>query len=428
MAAFPQLPGQESEHQTEQRDGQSANRSSGPTLSRAISLYVHVPFCLSKCPYCDFNTYQGMGHAMAPYVEAAMEEGRLWGERLGHPPAATVFFGGGTPSYLKAGQLEALLSALVGSFPLAHGAEVTAEANPGDLDDAKLNAMLEMGINRLSIGVQSLHDGLLKMLGRRHTAAEAVMAYRRARGAGFRNVSLDLMFGLPHQSMEQWEASVSGVLELAPEHLSLYGLTLEPGTGMEQQVKRGVLPEPDPDLAADMYEYARAAMGEAGYVHYEISNWCLPGYRSEHNLAYWRVDPYLGIGPGAHSHLNGFRFNNVKLPSQYANSIQRWSEMPKSTNVDVDEGSLKATPPLETYEVTSPETAQAETLFLGLRLLEGIELGWFQERHGIALMDVYATEVSELVSNGLLELDAERLKLTSEGLLLSNQVFVRFVG
>jgi oxygen-independent coproporphyrinogen-3 oxidase len=406
---------------------QTQSQTADHLPGQPLSLYVHVPFCLSKCPYCDFNTYQGMEHAMAPYVEAAMEEARLWGERLGNPPATTVFFGGGTPSYLKAEQLGRLLSSLLAAFPLVEGAEVTAEANPGDLDDAKLDAMLRMRINRLSIGVQSTDDALLEMLGRRHTALEAASAYGRARGAGFRNVSLDLMFGLPHQSMEQWQASVQNVVELAPEHLSLYGLTLETGTAMEQQVRRGILPEPDPDLAADMYEYAREAMTNAGYEHYEISNWCLPGYRSRHNMAYWQVDPYLGIGPGAHSNLDGFRFHNVKLPSQYARSVQRWAEMPHEAAV-IDEFVLKDTPTLEGLEATGPETAMAETLFLGLRLLDGIQLREFQLRHGTGLIDAYGAEVGDLVSSGLLELSGECLKLTSKGLLLSNQVFVRFVN
>ena len=364
---------------------------------------------------------------MAPYVEAAIEEGRLWGERLGNPPVATVFFGGGTPSYLKSEQLEKLLSSLMGSFPLTEGAEVTAEANPGDLDDAKLRAMLNMGINRLSIGVQSLDDSLLDILGRRHSAAEAVAAYRTARNSGFQNISLDLMFGLPHQSMEQWQASVRGVVELAPEHLSLYGLTLEQGTGMEQQVRRGLLPEPDPDLAADMYEYAREAMAEAGYQQYEISNWCLTGYASQHNLAYWRVQPYLGIGPGAHSNLSGFRFHNVKLPSHYAGRVQNWSGMPRQAGVVVNEDLLQDTPTLEGYEATGPETAIAETMFLGLRLLEGMTLNDFQQRHDVNLLEIYGTEVDDLVAKGLLGFDGECLKLTGKGFLLSNQVFLRFI-
>ena len=392
-----------------------------------LSLYVHVPFCLSKCPYCDFNTYQGMEHAMAPYVEAAMEEGRLWGERLANPPAVTVFFGGGTPSYLASDQLGILLSSLVASFPLTEGAEVTAEANPGDLDEAKLHAMLHMGLNRLSIGVQSTDDALLQMLGRRHTAAEAVAAYRRARATGFTNISLDLMFGLPHQSMEQWQASVQGVLELAPEHLSLYGLTLEPGTGMDQQVRRGLLPEPDPDLAADMYEHAREAMSDAGYQHYEISNWCLPSYQSQHNLAYWQVKPYLGIGPGAHSNLGGFRFHNAKLPAHYARCVQNWSDRSVRAPGLTDHATLEATPTLEGYEATSPSIAMAETMFLELRLLEGISLSGFHRRHDVSLTEVYGAEVGDLVSIGLLDLDGDRLKLTSKGLLLSNQVFMRFI-
>ena len=396
--------------------------------AQPLSLYVHVPFCLSKCPYCDFNTYQGMEHAMAPYVEAAIEEGHLWGRRLGNPPAATVFFGGGTPSYLASNQLGRLLSSLVSSFPLIEGAEVTAEANPGDLDDTKLRAMLAMGINRLSIGVQSLDNGLLGVLGRRHTAAEAVAAYRRARNAGFANVSLDLMYGLPHQSIEQWQASVQEVIDLAPEHLSLYGLTLEHGTAMEQQVRRGLLPEPDHDLAADMYEHAREAMAKAGYQHYEISNWCLPGYSSQHNLAYWQVRPYLGIGPGAHSNLCGFRFHNAKLPAHYARCVQDWSQAPGYASIPLDETTLQATPTLEAYEAISPETAMAETMFLGLRLLEGISLDDFRRCYGVSLIDdAYPAEVDDLVASGLLDLDRERLKLTSTGLLLSNQVFMRFI-
>ncbi len=408
----------------------SANKPLSDTsriASHPLSLYVHVPFCLSKCPYCDFNTYQGMEHAMSPYVEAAMQEGRLWGERLGNPLAATVFFGGGTPSYLGADQLGMLLSSLVASFPLTEGAEVTAEANPGDLDESKLHAMLHMGINRLSIGAQSLDDGLLQMLGRRHTAAGALAAYRRARATGFTNISLDLMYGLPHQSMEQWQTSVQGVIELAPEHLSLYGLTLEPGTGMDQQVRRGLLPEPDPDLAADMYEHAREAMADAGYKHYEISNWCFPGYQSQHNLAYWQLKPYLGIGPGAHSNLGGFRFHNVKLPAHYARSVQNWSDTPvRAPGLD-DHATLESTPTLEGYEATSPSTSMAETMFLELRLLEGISLSEFHRRHGVSLRAVYGAEVDDLVSIGLLESDGDRLKLTSEGLLLSNQVFMRFI-
>ena len=365
---------------------------------------------------------------MAPYVGAAMEEARLWGELLGNPRATTVFFGGGTPSYLASSQLGMLLSSLVNAFPLTERAEVTAEANPGDLDEAKLQAMLSMGINRLSIGVQSLDDGLLGMLGRRHTAAEAVRAYRRARAAGFANISLDLMYGLPHQSMEQWESSVQGVLDLAPEHLSLYGLTLEQGTAMEQQVRRGELPEPDPDLAADMYEYARGAMAGAGYQHYEISNWCVPGYQSEHNLAYWRVKPYLGIGPGAHSNLGGFRFHNVKLPSHYVRCVRDWSGKEAKDCGAVDEAVLGSIPTLEGYEATIPATAMAESLFLGLRLVDGMELRDFKRTHGIELLDVHGAEVEELLASELLEMDSQRVKLTPKGLLLSNQVFLRFIG
>ena len=228
--------------------------------------------------------------------------------------------------------------------------------------------------------------------------------------------------------MAQWQASLAGVLEMGPEHVSLYGLTLEQGTPMELQMRRGLLPEPDPDLAADMYDHARDALGQAGYEHYEISNWCLPGRPSRHNLAYWRVEPYLGIGPGAHSHLAGLRFHNKRLPNEYAGSVGRWAEERGTGRAPLDPSLLEATPTVEGHEAIDGDTAMAETLFLGLRLLEGVETEAFRERHGTGLMETYGAEVDDLTSQGLVQVDDGRLRLTSRGLLLANQVFLRFVG
>ena len=276
-----------------------------------IGLYIHVPFCKTKCPYCDFNTYQGIEGQMGSYLEAVTTDLRLWGSALGHPRVRTVFFGGGTPSYLPEGDIDAILRAARDAFVVDGEAEITIEANPGDLDYAACRGLLRQGVNRLSIGVQSLDNGLLQLLGRRHSADDAITAFQTARDAGFENVNLDLMYGLPHQSVAQWEDTITRLAALFPEHVSLYALTLEEGTPMRLWADQGRIPEPDPDLAADMYAIARRVLAESGYHHYEISNWARPGLQSRHNLVYWRNEPYLGVGPGAHSRLGDYRFWTV---------------------------------------------------------------------------------------------------------------------
>ena len=268
-----------------------------------MGLYIHVPFCKTKCPYCDFNTYQGIESQMGSYLEAVTGEIRLWGRSLAHPQVRTVFFGGGTPSYLPNGDIAAILEAANDAFVIASDAEVTIEANPGDLNAEACRGLLRQGVNRLSIGVQSLDNGLLQLLGRRHSADGAIEAFQTARSAGFNNVNLDLMYGLPNQSLDQWEDTIARLAALSPEHISLYALTLEEGTPMRLWADQGKIPEPDPDLAADMYDMARRVLAESGYRHYEISNWAQPGQESRHNLIYWRNEPYLGVGPGAHSRL-----------------------------------------------------------------------------------------------------------------------------
>ena len=268
-----------------------------------MGLYIHVPFCKTKCPYCDFNTYQGIESQMGAFVEAVASELQLWGMALGGPRVRTVFFGGGTPSYLPDGAIAEILEAAVRAFVVNADAEITLEANPGDLDRDACRSLLRQGVNRLSIGVQSLDNGLLQLLGRRHSADGAVEAFRTAREAGFENINLDLMYGLPNQHLSQWEDTITRLAELAPEHISLYALTLEEGTPMHLWAKQGRIPEPDPDMAADMYASARKVLSDAGFHHYEISNWSRPGLESRHNLVYWRNEPYLGVGPGAHSRL-----------------------------------------------------------------------------------------------------------------------------
>ena len=396
-------------------------------LAKGVSLYIHIPFCKTKCPYCDFNTYQGIEPLMEPYLNALLLEIQLWGVTLGHPTANTIFFGGGTPSYIPCENIDRILHTVADAFHIVADAETTLEANPGDLNETALAQLLGTGVNRLSIGVQSLDDSLLSLLGRRHTAAEAVEAYKLARRAGFERVSLDLMYGLPGQTMTQWSNTLDRVLELAPPHLSLYCLTLEEGTPLEQWVRHGEVPEPDPDLAADMYTLAQEVLGEAGYCHYEISNWAMPGFQCLHNMAYWRNRAYLGVGPGAHSCLYGHRFWDVTSPRLYIQRVQDWASRGVGAVEHLDQDALHGIPTVGGVEAIGPELEMAETMFLGLRLLEGISIADFKLRFGQDPMQVYGPRIQELVEQGLTEHSDGVLRLTSRGCLLANQVFMRFL-
>ena len=396
-------------------------------LKEGLSLYIHIPFCQTKCPYCDFNTYQGIEALIDPLVEALTQEIRLWGKALGRPGVNTIFFGGGTPSYIPLDHLSRTLAAAGQAFQVSTEAEITVEANPGDLNAAALERLLGTGVNRLSMGVQSLDDSLLSMLGRRHSVAEAAEAYRLAAMAGFRSVNLDLMYGLPRQTMGQWTDTLDRALELAPPHLSLYCLTLEEGTPLEATVRRGLLPEPDPDLAADMYTAARDMLGGAGYRHYEISNWARPGHECSHNLTYWQNRPYLGVGPGGHSYLCGHRFWTVRSPKGYIQRVKDWESNGAAPIPNLDPEALTRLGPVDGAEPIGRELEMAETMILGLRLLEGLSMEDFVRRFSQDPMQIYGPQIRESEEQGLLERSNGVLRLTERGCLLSNQVFIRFL-
>ena len=395
--------------------------------SAGLGLYVHVPFCKTKCPYCDFNTYQGIESQMGSFLEAVTAELRLWGRALGCPPARTVFFGGGTPSYLPDGDIAAILDAAANSFAIDDGAEITIEANPGDLNADACRGLLRQGVNRLSIGVQSLDNGLLQLLGRRHTADGAIEAFQTARAAGFDNVNLDLMYGLPQQSLAQWEDTIGRLAALSPEHISLYALTLEEGTPMRVWADQGKIPEPDPDLAADMYALARRVLAAAGYRHYEISNWAQPGRESQHNLIYWRNEPYLGVGPGAHSRLGEYRFWTVLSPRDYASRAARWQQASAVRWDAFAEPELREARTVDGWERIDADTACAETMFLGLRLLDGLDLRQASAAVGHDLAARYQAEIEELLTLGLLRREGDTIRLDESAYLIANQVFTRFL-
>lgn len=395
---------------------------------QGISLYIHIPFCKTKCPYCDFNTYQGIDDLMDPFLGALRVELELWGKVLDHPPVNTVFFGGGTPSYLPDGRIGEVLSTTRDAFDLGENAEITVEANPGDLDQAACQRMLRQGVNRLSIGTQSFNNDLLTLLGRRHDADTAVTALDAARSAGFTNVNLDFMYGIPRQTMAQWEDTLARLTELAPQHISLYALTLEEGTPLQRWVSQGELPAPDQDLAADMYHRAEDALEQAGYGHYEISNWSFPGCQARHNLAYWLNESYLGVGPGAHSSLDHYRFWDMDSPRGYISQVKKWREAGPVPLDSITAAVLESIPQVGGQEHIDSNTECGEAMFLGLRLLDGMDLADASARVGRDLESHFSPQIQELVADGLLEQKGSQLRLTKAAYLVANQVFTKFVG
>lgn len=384
---------------------------------RPLAIYVHIPFCAKHCAYCDFNTY--VEKAQSPLVPATVDaicrdiersSLELVGDApLNARPVPTIFFGGGTPTYLSGADLARILGTIGDCFPVMADAEISSEANPGSSDAEKFAAMRAAGFNRLSIGVQSFDDTLLVALDRFHTAGEAERALAAAREAGFTNINLDLMFGLPKQNLSLWESTLERALSLGTEHLSLYSLTLEPGTRFERLNAGGKLDLPDEDLEATMYERCIEKVTSAGLEHYEVSNFALPGFRSRHNLTYWHNEEYLGVGPGAVSYVQGRRWKRERLPVRYNRKIAEGEDLSVESECLEREGAL------------------GETMMLGLRLRDGLPLQPVRERFGLDPEVFFAAPIERLMQRGLLEKDGDTLRLTREGLFIADTVVGEFL-
>ncbi len=400
----------------------------------SYALYLHIPFCRARCSYCDFNTYTTLGDLQGAYVAALIQEIRLVGAAGNRPGVHTIFFGGGTPSLLTPEQVAAILSAARAAFAIDPDAEITMEANPGTVDEVYLSTVRAMGVNRLSFGVQSALPGELALLGREHDFAAAVAAVRAARAAGFDNLNLDLIYGLPGQSVADWERTLAAVLPQNVEHISLYCLTIEPGTPMQRWLHNGTIHAPDPDTAADQYEVACRELAAAGFDHYEISNWARPGRECRHNVVYWRNEPYLGLGAGAHGMAGGYRYQVVRQPRAYIRRMTDYElRMTNETgSLTTDHWPLTTpfplSPAVAAHHRVDAAEAMSDTAITQLRLLdEGLDLAAFETRFGRAFDDVYRDEVRQLMGWDLLRRDDGRLLLTEKGRFLSNQVFYRFV-
>jgi len=392
----------------------------------ALSLYLHVPFCSLKCSYCDFNSYAKLDDLVPVFVDALCTELALWAPIVRGRPVETVFFGGGTPSLLPLPHIERIMATLRDSYPLADDCEITLEANPGTADHDYFAGLLAAGVNRLSIGFQSLHDDELAALDRIHSAAEAVQCYRWARDAGFRRINIDLIYGLPDQPTASWQETVERAIELAPEHVSAYALTVEDGTKLAYDVEHGTVPPPDGDLQAEMYEWAGRRLSETGYQQYEISNWSRPTEECRHNLIYWRNSEWLALGPGAHSHWGGHRFADVYSPKQYVRLVAATAEEPPAP--DTSPAAVLTAMRQVTFVDPQPTALQmADTAILALRLNAGLDLGAFERRFGRRFEDVYTEAFAESLEIGLLERKNGRLRLTDRGRYLANEIFVRLL-
>ena len=371
-----------------------------------LGIYIHIPFCAHICPYCDFATYAGKDHLIGRYVDClARDIARVGGRHAGRP-VATVFFGGGTPSLLDGDQIGQVLNACREHFALLPDAEITMECNPNGLTAERLAGYLTAGVNRLSIGAQTLDRRGLRTLGRHHEAGDVLSSLEAAHGVGFDNVSLDFIFGWPNQSLDTWRRDLEGVLSLPrpPEHLSLYSLIVEPGTPYADAAARGILAMPDDDATADMYELAISVLDQAGWNHYEVANWARdPEGYSQHG-------DFLGIGAGAHGTVGSRRTMNHLLPERWCAAVEADEET--ASNV----------------EEIDAVTARAETMMLGLRLLDqGVNADAFAARHGVSLDDAFGEQIAELRGMGLLEAGDGGIRLTGRGLLLANDVTARFL-
>jgi len=375
-------------------------------------VYLHIPFCRSHCSYCDFATGMYQTELADRYVNSLVREISKWSEVESRSAVDTIYFGGGTPSLLTPSQIERILRAVHDHLEVIDGAEVTIELNPGDGGTSvasKRETMHEfqsLGINRASFGAQTFDDRELKQLGRTHSSADIPATFQQLRGAGFENISFDLIAGLPNQTLSGWRRNLDQALQLRPDHLSLYLLDVHEGTPLADQIRTGMRQKPDDDLAGEMYQVMVDEVCAAGYEHYEISNFSLPGFASRHNTKYWAGAPYYGFGCSAHSY-DGWRrrWANEREMAKYVRLIEQ-EESPVVERTDLNE-----------------EDARSESIFLGLRLMRGLDLDEYRKRFGSDLRDRYVSDLGRLVDAGLIEIDERLMRLTKRGALLSNEVF-----
>lgn len=372
-------------------------------------VYIHIPFCHQICNYCDFNKFFFQNQPVDEYIESLGKEMALWQSDLEKAKIDTIFIGGGTPTSLTVEQLERLLSLIHQHIPMEYVAEFSSEANPDELTLEKMQLMRKYGVNRLSMGVQTFDQDLLKILGRTHSNDHVYDVIENAKQTEFPSISIDLMYGLPNQTMDQWKASLQEAFRLKIPHISAYSLLVEPKTIFYNLLSKGRLSLPGEDLEAEMYSYLLEEMKSHGYSQYEISNFAYEEKESKHNLLYWNNDEYIGLGAGAHGYVNGVRYSNHGPLKKYMQTID-----------------LGEKPLMMQKEVTKVEKMEEE-MFLGLRKNRGVSLETFEERYSLTLREVYGKELDELLYKELIVIENDFVKLTTRGRFMGNEVFQYFL-
>ncbi len=389
--------------------------------SKNVGIYVHIPFCKKKCQYCDFKSYEGKENLIEQYIKWVKYELKEIGEgnKLDYEShfddlaiVNTIYIGGGTPSIIDPKYITEILQTIKNNYTLNESqVEITIEINPGTVCESKLLEYKKSGVNRLSIGLQSTKNNILKTLGRIHTFEDFLNTYNMARSIGFNNINVDLMLGLPNQSIKDLEESIDEILKLNPEHISVYSLIIEEGTPFYEKLEKKEIELPSEEMERKMYWIAKKKLKEAGYVHYEISNFAKKGYESKHNLSCWNQEEYIGVGAAAHSYTNNVRFSNIDSIEEYINNYE--------TNNETDNFIF--------HEKQSKESKMKEFMLLGLRKIEGVHIQDFKNRFSDNPIYLYRKELEKLVKEELIEIDGDIIRLTDKGLDLANLVWEEFV-
>lgn len=366
-----------------------------------LGLYIHIPFCIKKCEYCDFVSFPCMEDKFEKYINALINEM----DEYSGAELDTIFIGGGTPSVLSAGLIKKLCDAIHEKFNIASGYEWTIEANPGTLNDEKIRAMLDGGINRISVGVQSFNDNELKAIGRIHDAKTAYNNICRLNELGFKNISLDLMESLPYQTEESFAASLKTAVQLPVSHISVYSLIIEEGTPLKQKYDEGIYELPDEDTDRDLYGYTEKYLEQFGMYRYEISNYAKPGFESRHNMRYWKCEEYIGLGLAAHSYLNGKRFSNTSELNEYIGGSYRSGEC----------------------EILNKNDMMSEFMILGMRMMTGVSADEFRRRFGQDIENVYGDVLNKYIKNGFIGHNKNRYFFTNKGIDVSNSILCEFM-
>lgn len=373
---------------------------------KELGIYVHIPFCKRKCAYCDFISFSGKARLIEKYVESLKREINKCKIGKEDYMVKTIYFGGGTPSFIESKYIVEILEAIKEKFNISKNAEITIEINPGTVTEEKLKDYYEVGINRISFGLQSTNSQLLKLVGRIHSYSSFLEGYNLARKTGFKNINVDLMIGLPVQTLKDVQKDLSRIIELNPEHVSVYSLILEEGTRIEEKIKNKELYLPSEKLERKMYWEVKNKLEEAGYIHYEISNFAKAGYESKHNLSCWNQGEYLGFGLAAHSYFNNVRYSNT-------DDFEEYFDWPENSKI--------------IHERQTDEDKQKEFMLLGLRKIEGVAISDFKNKFIENPIYLYRETLNKLVTQGLIEVDIDSIKLTNRGIDLANLVWEEFV-